>query len=1037
MRLGRAGGALLATALGCTSPRPPLNGPQAGAAPVCEPGTLLFAASQAPQAIALSRDGKLVAIADRGTLVLRDADTLAPVRYLVPQLDHWQDVSFSRDGRSLRAATVDGLRFRIDVATGRVERLLNDERRGARDALMDDQTAFLTLYARRATAMKDHERGFWHDPPPPARFPSLPAGVESNGIALGVMAEVAGARGRRLEPIAEVEARDDGDHARLFIAGSDGKLRAFDMDGRQIAAGAIPAGAEVVRVGVGGDHVLVSLGDGGAAIYDSSLALERRVRVLADPTAPPPAAMHGVAMAFTIGSQKWPPHALRSLDYDPARGRLYWVSTAHEIGVLDVASGRTVAALPGTASFEGVAQMAFLGPRNVAAVAGGRLWVWDPYGAGRADRAGGYVAMAPLGGARVLALGPQGQGDVVEIEPARWELAVRRTVCLAASGDCRERTMAQELVDNHGRLRRPIERELAASPDGKEIALLEWPSLDPRSGGEPRKGRLAVLSAETLAILRSTAIAECERDDSLAFGAREIVACGKHHDRATLAPRAPGENRSRSGSDDGWPKPGVDALFDVLGPDHQRIAVGRIAIGIGHGRNDGYESIVIAQPQGGPFGMLASTAWADSEKPQVYDRGQLRNESMVVASPEGSRFLIASRGTEGALQLWCSPTGGLADLPPEPARPDVMDQDGITEIAVRDFPGVVYDAVEIAGDVLILGLEEHPLHVLEAKRGLWLFAPATRKLARLELPVVPDEAAAAATVGTMSGAPPFAPEVWQRFELAPTGGAWLIGNHHVARRTSDGAWIVHALPEVKGGGATNQVSVIDDALAVHVAARSCPGAKPRPRVGGPGSCFELTLVGAVPATAGSAMRASNEWVGALAAFPGGFVALGGAEIGFRAGRWVGPADPLVVTAANTFAAEGFGRDGELDLHVEGTQRVDVLGIGDGRKRRSFELPFAGHLSPLGPSPGHGPAFWLDVDGDAGAIVDVAAAGKVTVRGNAAVPVWMAGEAFRARGGATGLWWHGGHALIGLNPKGWTATFNPAARATLLAMRRAF
>ena len=362
-----------------------------------------------------------------------------------------------------------------------------------------------------------------------------------------------------------------------------------------------------------------------------------------------------------------------------------------------------------------------------------------------------------------------------------------------------------------------------------------------------------------------------------------------------------------------------------------------------------------------------------------------------------------------------------------------MEQNGITEIAVPDFPVVVYDAVEIAGGVLMLGVEPHPPQVLDSKRGLWTYAPATRKLARAALPVVPGEAAAVAAATTMSGAPPAEPEVWQRFELAPGGAVWLIGKRHVAHRAADGAWIVHSLPE----GTTNQIAIIDDALAVHVGIHPCPGARPRPRVGGPGMCFDVTLVGAVPATAGAPARTLNEWVGTLAPFPGGFVALGGAEIGFRDGRWVGPRDPLVVTAANTFATEGFGRADEVYLHVEDTNRVDVIGLGDGRKRGSFELPYPGRISPLGASPGHGPALWVEGAGGEGAIVDVDARGKAAVRGNAAVPVWMAGEAFRARGGATALWWHGGHALIGLDPAHWTATFNPVEREHQLATRRAF
>jgi hypothetical protein len=1030
----RACAALLAAAaIGCASGRPAVNGPSAEAAPACVPGTLIFAASQAPLAVALSRDGKLVAVADRGGLALRDAETLAPVRYLLPQLDHWRDVSFSRDGRSLRAATVDGLRFRIDVATGRVERLLDDDGYAPREALMDDQTALLTLYARGADRMKEHEREFWRDRPPSARFPSLPPGVESNGVAIGVLAEVTGAPGRRLDALSELEATGDGDHARLFVAGSDRKIRAFDMDGKQLADGHAPPGAEIVRVGVGGDRVLVSLADGGAAIYDRSLKLERQVRVLAQPPAPPPRAVFGPAVAMSMLQQTGAPQALRSLDYDPVRGRLLWVSTAHDIGVLDVASGRTIASLPGTASFDGVAQMAFLGPRDIAAVAGERLWLWDPYDGTQAVLPGGYVALAPLGGRRALALGARGQGDVVELDRTRRQLAVRRTVCLAAHGDCRERRLVDDLIENQGHLPPAVQRELQASPDGREIAVLEWPWMTPWIPGSARKGRLAVLSAETLAVLRSAAIDECGDSEPLAFGAGEIVACGLHHDRATLATRAP----TADPSDGSWPKPGADPLFDILGPSYRRIAVGRAAIGIGHQRRDEYESIVLANAQGELLGLLAHAAWASSDDDRLHDRAQLRGDSLIVPSPDGSRFLIAGRGTEGALQLWCTPTGELAEVPAQPARPDVMEVNGITEIAVRDFPVTVYDAVEIPGGVLMLGVEPHPSNVMEVKRGLWTYAPATRALSRVAPPAVPGEAAAAATVGTMSGAPPFVPEEWQRFEVAPSGGLWLIGKHHVARRGADGAWIVHALPDASAPGVTNQIAVLDDALAVHVRVRPCPGAKPRPRGGGsPGMCFDLTLVGAVPSTAGTAARTLNEWVGTIAPFPGGFVALGGAEVGFRDGRWVGPRDPLVVTAANTFAKEGFGRDGELYLLVEDTLRVDVLGIADGRKRRSFALPFGGRLSPLAASPGYAPAFWIDRNDGEVAIVDVDAAGKVSVRGGAAVPAWMAGETFRPRAGATALWWRGGSALLGLTPARWTATFNPIERARMLTARRA-
>ena len=396
---------------------------------------------------------------------------------------------------------------------------------------------------------------------------------------------------------------------------------------------------------------------------------------------------------------------------------------------------------------------------------------------------------------------------------------------------------------------------------------------------------------------------------------------------ATLALRAPEAGRS----DVGWPTPGTDLLFDVLGPDHQRIAVGRVAIGIGHQRSDGYESIVIAK-QGELLDLMAQTAWLGPDETRAHDRAQLRSDSAIVPSPDGSRFLIASRGTEGALQLWCTPTDSLGEFPPEPPRPAVMEQNGITEIAMPDFPVVVYDAVEIAGGVLMLGVEPHPPQVLDSKRGLWTYAPATRKLARVALPVVPGEAAAVAAATTMSGAPPAEPEVWQRFELAPGGAVWLIGKRHVAHRAADGAWIVHSLPE----GTTNQIAIIDDALAVHVGIHPCRARDRGPRRR-PGMC-STSRWSARAGDGGAPARTSNEWVGTLAPFAGGFVALGGAEIGFRDGRWVGPRDPLVVTAAKHSRRKASGAPTRCTCTSRTPTASTCMGSGTGASAAASSCP---------------------------------------------------------------------------------------------------
>lgn len=993
-------------ALGCAShfASPRDRASQAGAAPTCTPGTLLFSASQAPRAVALSRDGTVVAVADRGALVLRNAATLAPIRYLLPTLDHWQEVAFSRDGRTLRAGTVDGLKFRIDLASGKVERLLDNQRQSPHEALIVDEVGFSRQFLGRGQEMQENQREYWRNPPPPLRLPPLPAGVEATAVGLGVLAPAPG--GRRLEAMTEIEAPDDSDNARFYIAGSDGRIRAFDLADKRLAEGVVPAGAQVVQIGIGGDHVLAALNDGGVAIYDRALVLERRVRVLEQPNAPAPLDPAGMTDLIARSRKAWPAHALASLDYDPARGRLVWVSTGHEIGVFDVASGRSIATLPGTASIGGVDQMAFLGARTIAAVAAGRLWIWDPYDGRRVDRAGSYRAFTPLGAERILAVQLSGSAEVIELDDQRFRLEPRRTLCLLADGDCSGRLREER---SQGRLNRPPLLDLATSPDGREVAVLEWPELDLTSNGG-RQGRLAVLSADTFSLLRALAIDECKDDSPLRFGAHDIAACGARHDRATLAV-LPDETGRAGGA---WPKPGTDRLFDFLGPEGQRTAVGAATIGIGK-MPGGYESIAVENAHGELTAFLASPATRDTSGTHLSDRAQLRTDSMVEPSPDGSRFLIASRTANGALQLWCTPTTeGIDGYPAEPARPDVLEMDGITEIAVAGFPGWVNDAIEIPGGVLILGGEVATADAFgPAKPGLWTYDPATRKVARLELPTAPSGEA----------------ETWERFDTDPGGTSiWLFGKRHLARREPDGGWSVFALPP----GTTNQVAAIGDKLAVQIGTRICNGAKPCQ----PGSvpfCFDVTLLGAVPASA-AATRTFDACVGTVAPFPGGFVALGGAEVGFRDGAWVGARDPLVAAAAHAHASDGFGRGDELVLDVDRT-RLDVLGIVDGRLRRTIALPFKGRPSPVAASPGHAASTWIAPDAGEGALVDVDASGKANVYGGGTSPAWSLALNMRPRGGTRALWWYGGTALISFDTKHWTAVFNPLERARLLVSRR--
>ncbi len=512
---------------------------------------------------------------------------------------------------------------------------------------------------------------------------------------------------------------------------------------------------------------------------------------------------------------------------------------------------------------------------------------------------------------------------------------------------------------------------------------------------------------------RTVAIDECKDDSPLRFGARDIAACGVRHNRSTLAGLP--DEADRSGG--AWPKPGTDGLFDFLGPNGRRTALGAATIGIAKTRGD-YESIAVENARGELTALLASQATRDGAGTRVSDRAQLRSESMVEPSPDGSRFLIASRGMNGALQLWCTPTtAGIEAYPAEPARPDVLEIDGITEIAVAGFPGWVQDVVETREGLLILGSEVSAADApAPPTRGLWTYDPATRKAARLELPAAP----------AMSGEG----ETWERFDTDPgETSIWLLGKHHIARRETDGGWSVFSLPP----GTSNQVAAIGDRLAVHVGFRICNGGKPCVPGAMP-SCFDVTLIGAVPASAAGATRTFDTCVGAVAPFPGGFVALGGAEVGFRDGRWVGARDPLVAAATRAHASDGFGRGDELVLGVERT-RLDVLGLVDGRPRRTIALPFGGRASPVAASPGHAVPIWIAPDAGEGALVDVDPSGKVSVYGRAPAPTWAVGLNLRPRGGTRTLWWYGGAALISFDTKRWTAVFNPIERARLLVSRR--
>ncbi len=94
-----------------------------GAVSSCRPGELLFAQSYLPSDLLPTPDGKSLFVVDWGFLALRDPETLAVQRFLLPTVDGWQSARFENDGRTIRAVTIDGKQYDFDTSTWQATRL--------------------------------------------------------------------------------------------------------------------------------------------------------------------------------------------------------------------------------------------------------------------------------------------------------------------------------------------------------------------------------------------------------------------------------------------------------------------------------------------------------------------------------------------------------------------------------------------------------------------------------------------------------------------------------------------------------------------------------------------------------------------------------------------------------------------------------------------------------------------------------------------------------------------------------------------------
>jgi hypothetical protein len=638
--------AMAAASAGACAARPQAAGATAPGARVtaapenaaCTPGTLLFSASEAPTAIALSPDGTMLVVADRGGLTVRDPATLRPVRYLLPTLNQWTDVAFVGNGHTVEARTVDGIVRRIDVGTGEARRL-------------------------PGPSAAEVDAGAGDDADSDKRF-------ERDGLWLADL------------------RRQPGQALAGDVVTSDNRLRAFNRAARSAAETAPPAGTRAVHIDVAGTRLLVALDDGGAAIYriaGDTLALEWRM------SAPDHTGAETITdrmlRLFKDGSAVPRPLLMR-LAYDHARARLTWLSTAHELGVVDVASGRSLARLRATGAI-GVDRVIFLDDagRRLLAVADGSLWSWDTATGEAAARAGGYRSAAAVAGGRALAARADGWGDLVDARTLR----VEHSFCLLGRG-CRQAAAPPPAAEGmapprstaaledlaHARIQHYI--EVASSPDGTVVATLEWPVRAPSDPlvrtfvpAPPYEWHLSTLTAASSSMLAAQArivVDPCTHDGQLRWADRMIAACGSRFDPRTLArgqtvDADAGDGARRLQDRDG-------ELYRLLGPYGIRSSVGAASAAIGALYGDTFDTVGVFNPQG-RLGIIIARPAHESPRSTMRDRdrdrAQLRAGTFIVPSPDGTRFAVASAGVKaelelatiyegpstGALQVWCTP----------------------------------------------------------------------------------------------------------------------------------------------------------------------------------------------------------------------------------------------------------------------------------------------------------------------------------------------------------------------------------------------
>jgi hypothetical protein len=780
------------------------SGAAVRAAPVCQPGTLLPPPPYLPQGLVLTPAGDDLILVDRGALTVRDPATLAVKRTLLPQMNQWARAYVSADGALLWTETRDGLRFTFDTATWRATRLDDDRAVVPGEAFVNDQDYWTALAATGTSSRMSSEAGFWNRYREPWGLPPLPAGAEATAVAQGIMRT----RGGKsvLDPLDPIAPGDDPTPFRVVVADTLGTVRLLGGDGKEIASTRALAGASVACLEISGGRILAALVTGEVVILTPELQVERRATVL------PAVTIEG---GFHDGREHKQParHGIVAMAYDPARQRLFWISTQQAVGVFDLAAERTTARIAGTGA--ALTNAFFVDGERVALLSREGVSLWDST-TGRLlkEKRGTLRALFAAGGG-LLTVGPQGSAQVLDART----LQVRRTICFLPQGCEKDAVVrpAGVAADVWGRMTDAQKERIAAalkgedriryeqwaktivvaaSPDGRWLAVLA-PPIEHNQYVKARAGVVALWDARTVTLRRSARFDDCW-DGKIRYASPAVIdVCGSHRYRADTLALLPGAPER---PDPTREPPKVEAT---------PVAGGAVRI---WRRTDASDHVWVGDPHGK---LLLSIANPERKEDELgnpdEERTQLRSATFAGAAPGGRRFLIGGRGTGdddlswaemlgavaplGALQIWCTPVTRASDdrTPAAPALPAVGQFDGITEIALDGFPDKIVSAAEVAGGAWVLGTDA-----------------AGKAPALVELPAAGDRALPLPL-------PPGGP--WEQLIPSPLGEtAWLRGKTAVARRDGDGGWTTFALPP---GASTRFFAPFTSRAAVHVVEHGC------------------------------------------------------------------------------------------------------------------------------------------------------------------------------------------------------------------------